>query len=60
MENLSINKIGWAVGLILFVVLVLFVHFVPVLSLDTNSIYDQPKKEVVVGPAYGAQHRFPY
>jgi hypothetical protein len=54
MKNVSINKVGLTIGGILFVVLVLFAHFVPVLPIDTKSIYDQPKEKMADGPVYRA------
>jgi len=35
------------------IVLVLFLHFVPVTACDTNTIYNKPGEEIIMAPAHG-------
>lgn len=50
MEKLSLNKSLLFIG---GIVLVLFLHFVPVVACDTNNMYNKPGKEIIMAPAHG-------
>jgi hypothetical protein len=51
MKKLSLNK-GWL--FIGGIILVLFLHFVPVTACDTNNMYNTPGKEIIMAPGQKA------
>ena len=53
MEKLSVNK-GWL--FIGGIILVLFLHFVPVTACDSNNMYNKPGKEIIIAPGNGVLH----
>jgi hypothetical protein len=47
MKRFPVNKSLLFIG---GIVLVLFLHFVPVVASDTNNIYNKPGEEIIMAP----------